>query len=132
MLNAVRRGVARAAVPAAAEETRGNRIFVEDPGEVLALARYSGFDYVKRVTPFAGKWMRFSGRLEGIAESLGRDFIHLTLLLNDGQRVNVQFAADTKQHLDGLKTGRRVTVIGQVPVSGSILMPENCELAGTT
>jgi hypothetical protein len=72
--------------------------------------------------------MTLSGTYEGMAESLGRDAIHLTLLLNDGRRVNLRFAPEQGERLRDLKEGQRLTAIGRIPQRGVIFAPENCEL----
>lgn len=104
------------------------RVFVENPNVVLELAKLTGFEAIKRLTPYLGKWMTISGRFEGIAESLQKDSIHLSLLLNDGQRINLRFAMDHAEALRAVQVGQRITVTGQIPTSGSALIPENCEI----
>lgn len=109
-------------------EKESKRVFVEDPEAVLELAKLTGYDAIKRFAPYLGKWITISGTYEGIAKSLLRDSIHLSLLLNDGQRINLRFAVDREEELRGLQLGQRITAIGQIQHLSFSLKPENCEL----
>ena len=104
------------------------REFVDDPEVVLEIAKRTGYDAVRRLTPYLGKWMTISGRFEGLAESLQRDAIHVSLLLNDGRRVNLRFAVEHGERLRALRVGQRITAIGRIPRFGFEFSPENCEL----
>lgn len=116
------RGTAETNSPKPAE-----RLFV--PAEaVLEVARLTGYELLSRMTPYLGKWIVISGRFDGSAESLRRDAIHLSLLLDDGRRINLRFSTDRAEDLRTLRTGQRIAVIGQIQFSGLTVMPENCEL----
>jgi hypothetical protein len=103
------------------------REFVEDPEAVLELAKLTGYEAVRRFAPYLGKWMMISGRYEGIAESLQRDAIHLSLLLDDGRRMNLRFALEREEKLRALQEGQRITAICRIQYRGSFT-PEDCEL----
>ena len=113
--------------PAATEELE-KREFVDDSEAVLKIAKLTGYDAVRRLTPYLGKWITISGRFEGLAESLQRDAIHLSLLLNDGRRINLRFGVEHGERLRALREGQRITAIGRIPRFGLEFTPENCEL----
>jgi hypothetical protein len=70
------RGFNRARVAVRPKENKP-RVFVDDPDAVLELAKQSGYESLRRFTPYLGKWMMISGSFDGIAESLKHDGIHL-------------------------------------------------------
>jgi hypothetical protein len=113
---------------AAPGEPAEKRVFVEDPEAVLELAKLSGYDAIRRFAPYLGKWMTISGTYEGIAKSLLKDSIHLSLPLHDGRRINLRFAVDREEELRGLQIGQRITAIRQIQHLSFTLKPENCEL----
>jgi hypothetical protein len=102
--------------------------FVDDPAAVLEIARLSGCEAIRRFTPFLGKWMTISGAFEGLAESLQRDAIHLSLLLSDARRVNLRFSIEQAEALRALREGQTITAICQIEHRGFVFTPENCEL----
>jgi len=104
------------------------RTFVDDSEAILELAKLRGLDAIRQFTPYLGKWMTISGTFEGIAESLSRDAIHLTLVLTDGRRVNLRFAPEHGEQLRELKAGQRITAICRIEHRGFAFTPENCEL----
>jgi hypothetical protein len=112
------------AVPA----VEAKREFVENPGAVLELAKLTGHDAIRRLTPYLGKWITLSGRFEGIAESLQKDAVHLSLLLDDGRRMNLRFSTDYLDQLQTLREGQRLSAVGRIPSEGLVFSPENCEL----
>lgn len=99
-----------------------------DSETALQIAKLKGYDGIRRLTPYRGKWMTISGRFEGLAESLQNDAIHLSLLLNDGRRINLRFAAEHAERLRSLREGQRIAAIGRIPGFGTEFSPENCEL----
>jgi hypothetical protein len=113
---------------AASEKEKRLRVFVEDPEVVLELAKHTGYDALRRFTPYLGKWMMIAGRADGIAESLQHDSIHLSVLLNDGRRINLRFAVDHREQLLRLKEGQQITAIGKIQQRSFTFMPEDCEL----
>jgi len=126
LLDAVRKIHAYASV--APVEKKEKRVFVEDPEVVLELARLTGYDAIGRFTPYLGKWMMISGTYEGLAKSLRRDSIHLSILLNDGRRINLRFAVDGEERFRGLQVGQRITAVCQIQHRNFTFTPENCEL----
>jgi hypothetical protein len=110
------------------ERQKCMRVFVEDPEVVLELAKHSGYDAVRRFTPYLGKWIMLSGKFDGIAESLLHDSIHLSLRLHDNRRINLRFSIAHREQLLRLKEGWQITVIGKIEHRDFTFMPENCEL----
>jgi hypothetical protein len=113
---------------AVSEEEKRLRVFVEDPEVVLELAKHTGYDAMRRFTPYLGKWTMICGRFDGVAESLLHDSIHLSLLLRDNRRINLRFAIEHRDQLLRLKEGRQITAIGKIEHRYFTFMPENCEL----
>jgi hypothetical protein len=113
---------------AASEKEKRLRVFVEDPEVVLELAKLTGYEALRRFTPYLGKWMMISGRFDGATESLQGDAIHLSLILNDGRRINLRFAMDCREQLIRLREGQRITAIGEIEYIAFTFSPQNCEL----
>jgi hypothetical protein len=108
---------------------KAKREFVDDPENVLEVAKLTGYDALRGFAPYLDKWMTISGKFEGLAESLQKDVWHLSLLLIDGRRVNLRFAMEHERELRQLRPGQRVTVIGQIQQRGlDQFAPINCEL----
>jgi hypothetical protein len=113
---------------AISEKEKRLRVFVEDPAIVLELAKHTGYDALRRFTPYLGKWIMISGRFDGIAESLQHDSIHLSLLLPDNRRINLRFAIEHRDQLLRLKEGQQITAIGKIEHRNFTFIPEDCEL----
>jgi hypothetical protein len=78
LLRVLRQSERRDSAAPPAEERRE---FVEHPERVLELAKLTGYDAIRRLTPYLGKWITISGRFDGMAESLQRDAAHVSVLL---------------------------------------------------
>jgi hypothetical protein len=117
-----------AGVESSPPEKEKQRVFVKDPEVVLELAKLAGYEAVRRFTPYLGKWTTISGSYEGIAKSFNRDSIHLTLVLNDGRRVNLKFGLEQGERLRELKEGQQISAICQIQHASLTFTPENCEL----
>jgi hypothetical protein len=83
-----------------------------------------------RIRRYADKWIAVAGNYEGSAESLLRDSLHVSLLLADGRRVNVQFARDHAESIRQLRPGQRITVISPCCLGPGLVL-RNAELAHT-
>ena len=112
----------------AAPAEKEKREFVNDPDLVLELSKLTGYSAIRRMNPYRGKWMTISGTYEGMAESLQKDAIHVSLLLRDGRRINLRFTMEQGERLRGLSEGQRVMAICEIPRFGLGFTPENCEL----
>jgi len=112
----------------AAAGEKEQREFVDDPDAVLEVSKLTGYDAIRRMNPYRGKWMTISGKYDGMAESLQKDAIHVSLVLSDGRRVNLRFGMEQGERLRGLREGQRITAMCRIPEFGSGFTPENCEL----
>jgi hypothetical protein len=65
------------------------RAFVRNNDSVLALYVRNGYSVLARTNQFFGKWIRVSGMFNGATESLNDETIHVSLLLGNGQRINL-------------------------------------------
>ncbi len=110
------------------QASQAERVFVDDSEAVLDLAKLTGYEAVKQFTPYLGKWMTITGVFEGLAETLQRDAIHLSVVLADGRRINLRFPLDCRERLSRLREGQRITAIGQIRHTYFTLTPEHCEL----
>ena len=116
---------------APAGETRARRVFVKDPAQVLDLAKIEGYEAIRRSTPYLDKWVTISGTFEGRAESLRRDSLYVSQILDDGRRVNLRFAGDKRAAIQCLQQGQRITANCQIQHYDFALRLENCELVDT-
>jgi hypothetical protein len=107
---------------------KAKREFVDDPEKVLEVAKLTGYEALRGFAPYLDKWMKISGKFDGVGESLEKDGMHLSILLIDGRRVNLRFAMEHERQLRALRPGQRVTVIGQIQQRGlDQFAPINCE-----
>lgn len=103
------------------------RVFLRDPEAVLRLDQLSGLEYHKTIGPNIDKWITVTGMFEGSAESLLRDSLHLSLLREDGRRVNVQFAKEHAERIRELRPGQRITLVCQICLGNGLAL-RNAEL----
>lgn len=112
-------------------EPKDRREFVA-PEAVLKFYSRNGFGVLKSINKFFGKWTQVSGTVEGAAESLTHDGVHLSLKLGDGQRINLRFPSGRTHEIMGLSAGQLVAAVTQVqPVpsfGGGYFAFENSEL----
>jgi hypothetical protein len=109
------------------------RVFIEEPLERLLELRKepSGLRLLNRLAPYIGKWVRLSGRAVAVAESLSADSFHLTVLLDNGDSVNLQFSNDAREQLRSLREGQRVTALCEIATYDLGRFEfRNCELTG--
>jgi hypothetical protein len=111
-----------------APKEKEKREFVDHPEAVLDIARLTGYEAIRRFAPYIGKWMTISGTYEGVAESLQKDAIHLSLLLKDGRRVILKYGCEHGDQLRGLREGQRITAMGRIRYSYFTFTLEDCEL----
>lgn len=116
---------------APAGDTGAKRVFVKDPAQVLDLAKIEGYEAIRRSTPYLDKWLTISGAFEGRAESLRRDSMYVSLILDDGRRVNLRFAGNKRAEIQCLQQGQRITANCQIRHYDFALRLENCELVDT-
>jgi hypothetical protein len=126
MLQGAATGLVKAVLGAKAKP---ERVFVEDPEAVLELAKLTGYESIRPFNRFLGKWMTLVGEFEGRAQSLDGKAIHVSLLLEDGRRLNLRFGLDQRESLEPVQPGQRVTAIGEIDHDHFELRLLNCELA---
>jgi hypothetical protein len=107
------------------------RVFVETPEAVIPLLTDRSSLNLRtftQMTPYIEKWIAVSGTVEGVADSLVDDGIHLSLIVGNGQRVNLRFPGAERSRLGNLLKGQYVTAIGQIPLFWSSVALENAGL----
>jgi hypothetical protein len=125
LLRVLRSNISASASSGARAEKRE---FVGDPNQVLEIAKLTGYESLRRFTPYLGKWMTISGTYEGAAKALGQDSMHVSVILNDSRRINLRFAADREPEIRRLQQGQRITANCQIQHINFTFAPENGEL----
>ena len=115
-------------VPDSPAPEQEKRVFVDDPGAVLEIAKLTGYEAIRRFAPYLGKWMTISGIYEGTARSLGQDSIHVSILLKDSRRLNLRFGVDREDEIRGLRAGQRIAAICRIQQFNLAFVPDQCEL----
>lgn len=120
---------AEAALAEAGKSTNPARIWTKDPGALLAGRALSE----RELVPHLDQWIRVSGAFEGTADSLLRDAIFLSLVLDNGRRMQLRFAMDARDRLRLLREGQQVRAICQIRhgYGAGVFALENCELSNT-
>ena len=113
---------------ASSEARAEKREFVADPNQVLEIAKLTGYESLRRFTPYLGKWMTISGTYEGTAKALGQDSMHVSILLTDSRRINLRFAANREPEIRRLQQGQRITANCQIQHRNFTFEPDNAEL----
>src|SRR5215471_5589850 len=90
------------------------RAFVRNNDSVLALYGRNGYSVLARANQFFGKWIRVSGMFDGAAESLDDETIHVSLLLGNGQRINLHFSAESHSEISCLSNGQTITAVSRI------------------
>ncbi len=125
----------RAAETTLAEErTKSNpvRVFVKNPDALLERYQQTGTLAEKLLTPYLDQWIRSSGRFEGATDSLVGEAIFVSLILENGRRIQLRFSADEGKRIRLLREGQHVTAVCQVRhgYGAGVFALENCELIG--
>jgi hypothetical protein len=125
-----RADAAEATLAAELAKPKKERVFAEEPQALLEHYGHSGMLAQKLITPYLDKWITVSGRFEVAADSLLRDAILLSLTLESGRRIHLQFAVESRDRLEVLREGQQVTAVCQVQygVGLGVYVLENCEL----
>jgi len=109
--------VQRAEVAEAANakaKQNATRSFVADTRRILDAYGQAGIDAESRLVAYLGKWVIIDGAFAGMAVSLQRDAIHLTLESSGGRKVHVRFPVDPLERLQALRQGQRIRVVCQI------------------
>jgi hypothetical protein len=119
---------AERARPAEDAKAQEKRIFAPEP-EVI-LANYGRFDRLGRaqLISYFDKWITVTGSFEGITHSLSGDGVHVSVVLESGRRVSMQFPNARRDSLQGLREGQEITVVCQILPSYEGLSLGNAEL----
>jgi hypothetical protein len=63
---------------------------------------------------YFGKWIRVSGVFDGATESLSDETVQVSLLLSDGQRINLHFSAERHSEISCLVNGQTITAVSRI------------------
>jgi hypothetical protein len=124
---------AEAALAAEKRKSRPVRISVEDTEALLERYGHTGTLSEKLLTPYLDKWIRVSGSFEGATDSLAGDATFISLILENGRRIQLRFPGDRGHALRFLQEGRQVTATCQIQhgYGTGIFVLDNCELIRT-
>jgi hypothetical protein len=104
----------------AEEMTKGSvvnqekRAFVRTSDSVLALYKRNGYGVLAQANQYFGKWIRVSGIFDGATGSLSDETVHVSLLLSDGQRINLHFSAERHSEISCLVNGQAITAVSRI------------------
>lgn len=110
------KAVSRAEV---AEEKReeSKRVYADKPGELIAHLSDPSLLTRMQLIPYMDTWIPVEGVVEDRANSLTGDAIHVTLRLERGRRVNLQFDMRERDQLRGVRPGQYLSAICRVVTS---------------
>ncbi len=122
-----------AALAAEKRKSRPVRIFVEDTEALLERHGHTGTLAEKLLTPCLDKWIQVSGSFEGATNSLAGDATFISLILENGRRIQLRFPGDRGRALRLLREGRQVTAACQIQhgYGTGVFVLDNCELIHT-
>jgi hypothetical protein len=102
------------------------------PNAESLLQRYghTGTSAERLLIPYLDRWIRISGTFEGSAESLIGDATFLSLLLEDGRRIQLRFPGGDRNALRLLRKGQTIAAACQVRhgYGAGVFVLDNCEL----
>ena len=129
----LRARTAEAALTAEKRKSSPVRIFVEDAESLLDRYGHTGTPSEKLLTPNLEKWIQVSGSFEGAADSLAGDAKFISLILENGRRIQLRFPGDRGHALRLLREGREITVACQIlhGYGTGVFVLDNCELIRT-
>jgi hypothetical protein len=124
---------AEAALAAEKKKSRPVRVFVEDADALLERYGRTGTLSEKLLTPYLDKWIQVSGSFEGATDSLAADATFISLILENGRRIQLRFPGDRGHALRLLREGGQVTAACQIQhgYGTGVYVLDNCELIGT-
>ena len=126
----VRAYTAEAALAAERKKPSPIRIFAEHPESLLERYARRGVLAEKLLAPYIDKWIRVSGRFEGTADSLLGDAIFMSIILENGQRIQLCFSTERRDRLRFLQVGEQIVAVCQLRhgYGAGVFALENCEL----
>ena len=129
----LRANAAEAALAVEKKKSRPVRVFVEDADALLERYGRTGTLSEKLLTPYLDKWIQVSGSFEGATDSLAGDATSISLILENGRRIQLRFPGDRGHALRLLREGRQVTAACQIQhgYGTGVFVLDNCELIRT-
>jgi hypothetical protein len=126
----LRAASAETALAAEKKKSRPVRIFAEDTEALLERYGHTGTLAEKLLTPYLDKWIPVSGSFEGATDSLAGDATFISLILENGRRIQLRFPGDRGHALRLLREGQQVTAACQIQhgYGTGIFVLDNCEL----
>ena len=124
----LRARAAEAALAAEKSKSSPARIFVENADALLERYGQTG-TLAEKLLPL-GKWIRVSGRFEGAADSLVGNATFVSLILENGRRIQLCFPGDPGDSLRLLREGQQITAACQIQhgYGAGVYILDNCEL----
>jgi hypothetical protein len=105
---------------------------VENPEVLLERYGHTGTRSEKLLIPYLNRWIQVSGSFEGAADSLVRDATFISLILENGRRIQLRFPGEGSP-LRVLGEGQQITAVCQIQhgYGAGIFVLDNCELICT-
>lgn len=124
---------AEAALAAERKRTIPRRVFVENPESILERYGQRGARAERLLVPYLDRWIRVEGRFEGIADSLEGDSIFMSLILENGRRIQLRFSTDSRNRLQNLRAGQALVAVCQIHhgYGAGVFTLVNCEIVST-
>jgi hypothetical protein len=129
----LRARAAEAELAAGKKRSAPERTFVQNPEVLLERYGQSGTLSERLLVPHLDKWIQVSGRFEGAADSLVGDATFISLVLENGRRIQLRFPGDLSDSVRLLQVGQQTTAICQVQhgYGAGIFVLDNCTLIRT-
>jgi hypothetical protein len=124
----LRAHAAESALAAEKKKSSPKRVFVENADALLERYGHTG-TLAEKLLPL-GKWIQVSGSFEGAADSLVGDATFLSLILENGRRIQLRFPGDPGDSLRLLREGQQITAACQIQhgYGAGVYILDNCEL----
>jgi hypothetical protein len=121
---------AEAALAAEKKQSSPARTFIENADVLLERYGHTGMLAEKRLGPYLDKWLRVSGTFEGSADSLVGDATFISLILENGRRIQLRFSGDHCHSLRDLRKGQQITAACQIRhgYGAGVFLLDNCEI----
>jgi hypothetical protein len=125
----LRARAAEAALAAEKEKPTPARTFLQSPEGLLERYGQTGNLSERLLIPHLDKWIQISGSYEGAADSLVGDAAFISLILENGRRIQLRFPGDRRDPLRLLRVGQQITAVCQIQhgYGTGIFVLDNCE-----
>jgi hypothetical protein len=129
----LRARAAEAALAAGKKKLTPARAFVQNPEALLERYGRTGTLSERLLIPYLDKWIQISGSFEGAADSLVGDATFISLILQNGRRIQLRFPGDRGCPVRLLRAGQQITAGCQIQhgYGAGIFVLDNCELIRT-